>query len=61
MAFVVCEQIVVLSVCLYLILMGDYIYKNCYALEFMRRKFYDLLEKLELKIACWVDNSNVRK
>ena len=52
MAFVVCEQIVVLSVCLYLILMGDYIYENCYALEFMRRKFYDLLEKLELKIAC---------
>ena len=41
-AFVVCELMIVLSVCIYLILMRKYIYENYYALEFMRWKFHEL-------------------
>ena len=51
MAFVVCEFMVVLFVCIYLLLIREYIYENCYALEFMMWKFYELSEKSELKIA----------
>ena len=42
-------------------LIKEYNYENCYTLEFMMLKFHDSLGKLELEIACWIDNSNIQK
>ena len=59
MAVIICEFMVVLSVCIYLIFMREYICENYYALEFMSWKVHELLEKSKLKIARWADNANI--
>ena len=61
MAIGACEFMLELFVYVCLILMWEYNYENCYALEFMMWKFHELLEKSKLKIARWVDNPNVQK
>ena len=61
MASVACKLMLVLSVYIFDINKREYIYENNYTLEFMRWKFYELLEKSGLRIAHWVDNPNVRK
>ena len=61
MVVVACEFMVVLSVYICLILMREYIYGNCYTLEFMKLKFHELSEKSELKITHGDNNPNVRK
>ena len=60
-AIVAWEFIVELCIYVWCILIREYNCENCYALEFMRLKFHELLEKSELKIVHWIDNPNIHK
>ena len=50
-----------ISIYVCLILIREYIFENYYALEFMRQKFHELLERSKLKIARCANNPNVQK